>query len=170
MAMTNSEEQNVHYKTVYEILPEFAEKLKQEGVISDWDRKQFKIELVKAWEPIRVNPDLVLHVPDRGKVVVEIVNPSKTKRFIGELVYPHILGNLRKIKAVVFLVLHSKGRRSTRAITQQISLDRFLKKTIPDNVSYLRVSDLEKIDRNRDQIYRVFRNIIIDYKRNGKFS
>ena len=167
--MINSEEE-VHYKTVYKILPEFAEQLKKEGVISDWDRKQFKVELVKNWEPIRVNPDLTLHVPGRGRVVVEIVNPNgEPKRFMGELVYPHILGNLGRIQAAMFWVLHFKRRKSTRAITQQLSLDRFFKKTIPDAVFYLRASDLDEIDRHFNQIYRVFKSAVVDYKSNGKF-
>ena len=150
--MTNSEEENVHYRTVYRILPEFAEKLKEEGLVSRWDRNEFKLKLVKNWEPIRVHPDLTLHVPNRGKVVVEVVNPnSEPKRFIGELVYPQILGNLGRIQAAMFLVLHSKSRKSMRTITQQLSLDRFFsKKTIHDIVPYLRDSDLEKIDLNPD--------------------
>lgn len=168
--MTNSEEESLHHKTVYKIFPEFAKKLKEEGMISKWDRDQFKIKLVKDWEPIRVNPDLTLHVPNRGKVVVEIVNPSRDpKRFIGELVYPHILGNLGKIQAAMFWVLRFKTRKSTRAITQQLSLGRFFKKTIPDIVLYLRASDLEKIDSNYDEIYRVFKGSVGDYKRKGKF-
>lgn len=82
--MINSEEESIHYKTVYRILPEFAKQLKKEGVISDWDRKQFKVELVKNWEPIRANPDLTLHVLGRGSVVVEIVNPKVNLRGLWE--------------------------------------------------------------------------------------
>ena len=169
--MTNSEEESLHHKVVYKILPEFAKKLKEEGLISGWDRKQFRIQVVKGREPVRVNPDLTLHVPDRGKVVVEVVNPRRNpKRYIGELVYPHILGNLQRIGAAIFLVLHyPRSRRSERAISQELSFQRFFKKTIPDIVLYLRASDLEKIDLSRDQIYKVFKGSVMDYKNNGKF-
>ncbi|KYK37507.1 MAG: hypothetical protein AYK18_09835 [Theionarchaea archaeon DG-70] len=169
--MPKSEEESPHYKTVYRILPEFAKKLKDEGVISHYDRKQIKIELMKNWDPIKFNPDLVLHVPNRGKVVVEIVNPNgEPKRFMGELIYPHILGHLRRIQAAMLWVLHSKSGKSKRAATQQISLERFLKETIPATAYYWRASDLENIDLNRDQLYHVFKKAVIDYKKNGKFS
>lgn len=116
----------------------------------------------EGWETVRVNPDLVFYVPDRGKVVVEIVNPEKPKRFIGEIVYPHILGSLGLIGGAIFFVLPSpRTRKSERAMAQEMSLHRFLKKTVPDIAIYL--------NGNPEEVYRIFRLSIIDYQRMGKF-
>lgn len=127
MARTSS-----HHKAVYEILPQFAERLKKNGVISAYDRKQFRIPLVKGLPEIRINPDLVLYLPDKVKVLVEVANPCSPKRLIGEIVYPHILGHFKLIEsAIVFILPSRKGRKIDRSIHQEMALDQFFGKTIP---------------------------------------
>lgn len=106
-----------HREIVDKILPRMAERLKREGLISAFDKKQFKIRLFKESEPIRVNPDLVLHSPDGDKFLIEVANPEKPKRFIGEIIYPQILGNFKEIKAFFMFVLEPQKRRSLTQIT-----------------------------------------------------
>jgi len=64
----------LHGKIVSKILPSFVERLKKEAVISAHDRHPLTISLVVDQPPIKINPDLVMHLPNREKVLVEIAN------------------------------------------------------------------------------------------------
>ncbi len=101
-----SKQDRSHGKIVKEILPSFAEKLKEEAVISAYDHHPFKIPLVEGWPPITIVPDLVFHLPNGEKVLVEIVNPRDPKRFLGEIVYPHLLRHHKKIAKAIIFVIH----------------------------------------------------------------
>jgi len=159
--MADPRKGNLHKETVKK-LREFADELKGEGLISDWDKEQIRVE-IQGWEPFRVNPDLALHVPNRGKVLVEIVNPEKPKRYLGEILYAHIMGSLRLIGAAIFFILPSpKSRKSQRAMVEEILLHRFLKKTLSTIPIFLDTSNL-------GEMYRIFRFSIVDYRRMGKF-
>lgn len=128
------EMKSLHDRIVKEVLPQFAERLKKEGVISSYDRKSFMIQVSKDkhWAPIRIKPDLVLHLPDMKRVLIEIANPKDPKRFIGEIVYPQILGYHNKVAAAIVFVLHHlrKDLKHDRAFTQQWILDHVLRKQI----------------------------------------
>lgn len=102
------EQYSLHDKIVREILPNFAERLKKESVISAYDRHPFKIPLVENRPPIRIIPDLVMYLPNGEKVLVEIANPRESKRFVGEIVYPYILGYYKKIAKAIIFVLHDR--------------------------------------------------------------
>ena len=101
-------ERNLHRKIVNEILPSFAEKLKKEAVISTYDRDPFTIPLFEDGPPIKIIPDLVVHLPNGEKVLVEIANPRDPKRFLEEIVYPHLLRYYRKIEKAIIFVLHDR--------------------------------------------------------------
>lgn len=102
------EQKSSHSKIVREILPRFAEKLKREAIISAYDRHPFTISLLEDRPPIRIIPDLVIHLADGRKVLVEIANPRDPKRFLGEMLYPHILGYYKEITDVIIFVLHDR--------------------------------------------------------------
>lgn len=119
----------LHSKIVYEILPNVAERLKKEGLISSYDRKSFIIQPAKEWAPLTVKPDLVLHLSDKRKVLVEIANPGDPKRFMGELVYPYILGYHHEIDAAMVFVLQRYPREDLvheRGFTEKMLLDEIL--------------------------------------------
>lgn len=101
-----SKQERSHDKIVRKILPRFAEKLKKEAVISAYDRHPFKIPLVEGWPPIKIIPDLVVHLPNGERVLIEIANPRDPKRFLGEIVYPHLLIYHKKIEKRIVFVLH----------------------------------------------------------------
>lgn len=162
--MTGSKQKSLHDKIVRDILPKFAQRLKTAGLISDYGtEKQFEIEITRDMKKIVIKPDLTIVVPNRGKIVVEVVNPDDAKNFIGEIVYPHILGNLGRVEAAIFLILPTpESRKSERAMAQEIALHRFFKKQIP----YIPIffdSD------NPEEIYHILKCSIIDYQRMGKF-
>jgi len=98
--------ENLHDKIVGTILPNFAEKLKQEAVICSYDRKPFRISLFEDRPPIKIVPDLVIHLPDGKKVLVEIANPRDPKRFLGEMVYPRILPGLCMCMLIYIYILY----------------------------------------------------------------
>lgn len=100
---------NLHDKIVDEVLPLFAEKLKQEGVISEYNRRPFRIPLFQNESPYEIRPDLVLVLPNGQTIVTEITNPKDRKRFIGEIAYTQVLWNLQKIAAAVLFVLKYAG-------------------------------------------------------------
>ena len=157
----------LHGKIVYEILPKVAERLKKEGVISSYDRKQFSIPLVKGSVPITINPDLVVYLPDNRKVVVEITNPRKPKRFIGELVYPHFLGYLKRIEAaIVFVLQYGSPIQRNRGMVQQIGLDLFFEKQIPSIPVHLDAKTPEAIEVF---LYHFLYHSLTDYQRLGRF-
>jgi hypothetical protein len=97
----------LHEEVVEVILPRFAENLKKEGVISDYNRKSFRVEgvtLIKK-HTFRIRPDLLLILPDRKRFLVEIVNPRDPKRFMGEVVCVQLLGLQKLIDAAIVFVL-----------------------------------------------------------------
>ena len=131
-----SKQARSHGKIVGEILPRFAEKLKKESVISAYDRHPFKIPFVESWPSIKIIPDLVIHLPNGEKVLVEIANPKDPKRFVGEIVYPQILGYYKEIVAAIVFVLHPQKRKvHTRSMIQRMALAQFLRKQIPSVVA-----------------------------------
>ena len=95
----------MHVHVVGKILPDFAERLKVEKVVSDYNRRPFMIRLFEEFPAIRILPDLVLVMPDGERVLVEVANPRDPKRFIGELVYPRLLSHCQLISAAVFFIL-----------------------------------------------------------------
>ena len=116
--MTRKEE-SLHKKIVKKILPYIARRLKREELIADFDDKEFKIPLFEQSEPIRIRPDLVLHLPDGNKVLVEVANSDKAKRFVGELVYPYILEHRKEINAFFMFVLGREHKRKHARSLQQ---------------------------------------------------
>src|SRR4030066_561744 len=108
----------LHGTIVYEILPRLAEKLKQEGLISHYDRTQENIEILKDFPKIRINPDLILHTSNGKKILVEVANPKDPKRFIGEVIYPKMLLYRKKIMADLIFVLNpqEQGERHWRSL------------------------------------------------------
>jgi len=134
MSVEVTKKRDLHTKIVDEVLPHLADKLKTEGVISKHDRKPFTIPLAKDWPPLRIKPDRVLYLHDKKKVLVEIANPEKPKRFIGEIVYAHLLGHFNKIAAAIIFILPIKGQRPTRDIVQNMMLHFILKEHIPSIV------------------------------------
>lgn len=156
--MANSKGESAHHKTVYKDLPKVAGKLKEEGLISGWDREQLKIEL-EGWNPFTVKPDLILHVPGRRKLLVEIINPDDPKRYIGEILYAHILGSFQKIGAAVFLIL--SGTKGERATFQQILLNNLsIRKTISHFPIYLDFT-------NKETVYMVLKDSVTTYRKKG---
>jgi hypothetical protein len=105
---------SLHDRIVCEILPRLAEKLKQEGLISDYDRKQEKIEISNDFPEIWINPDLILHTSNRKKILVEVANPKDPKRFIGELIYPKMLLWRQKITAAMVFVLKPQEQETPK--------------------------------------------------------
>jgi hypothetical protein len=103
--------ENLHEKIVGTILPKFAEELRKEAVICSSDRKPFAIPFFEDRPPIKIVPDLVVHLVDGKDVLVEVANPRDPKRFLGEIVYPQILGYYKKISTVIFFVLHDRKRQ-----------------------------------------------------------
>jgi len=130
-------ERNLHRKIVNEILPSFAEKLKKEAVISTYDRQPFKIPLLEGRRPITIIPDLVVHLPNGEKVLVEIANPRDPKRFLGEIVYPHFLGYYKKIAKVIIFVLHDREHQKIhdRGFDQITMLSQIFGKLTPGRMT-----------------------------------
>lgn len=124
---------DLHNKIVDKILPQCAERLRKQGVISAYDREYFKIQPVKEWARVEIRPDLVLHLPDKRKVLIEIANPEKPKRFIGELVYPHILGHHDEIGAAILFILQrypEEDQVHERGFVERALLDQIIKHKI----------------------------------------
>lgn len=98
-----------HNRIVEKILPRFAEKLKEEGLIIDSNRKRFKITRLKGILPLEVNlsimPDRVVILRDGRKVLIEVANPKEQKRFLGELLYIHTLIRNEEISLAIVFVL-----------------------------------------------------------------
>jgi len=118
---------DLHKKIVDEILPRLAEKLKQEGIISDYNRRQEKIPFETLPE-IKINPDLVLDLPNRKKIIIEVANPKDPKRFIGELIYPKILIYYERITAAMVFVLNpQEQKRHKRSLSEDIALHESLR-------------------------------------------
>jgi hypothetical protein len=138
---SGEESEHSHKKIVKDILPCFANKLKKEGIISNYDRKPFNISVSEDvnthhWPLLRIIPDCVLYLLNKGKVLVEIVNPEgEPKRCIGELVYPYLLGYHKKIvAALVFMLPPLKGKANVRRVELNIELHKICEKQIPTQV------------------------------------
>jgi hypothetical protein len=105
---------SLHYTIVYEILPRLAKKLKEEGLISDYDRKQQKVKMFKDSDPLRMNPDLILYTSNGKRILIEVANQKDPKRFIGELIYPKIILWRKNITAALIFVLQPKERETPK--------------------------------------------------------
>lgn len=72
---------SMHQDIVEATLPRFAKNLKREGIISDYNRKSFRLEGVTLIRKhtFKIRPDLLLILPDRKRFLVEIVNPKDPK-------------------------------------------------------------------------------------------
>lgn len=88
-------------------------------------------EVQEQWPPFTIYPDMVLYVPEKGKVLIEIANPRSAKRFIGEMVYPQILGHFKKIVAAIIFVLPSGKTKAYRGMVQNQALHLICEKQIP---------------------------------------
>ena len=132
-----SKQDCLHGKIVREILPSFAEKLKKEGVISAYDRHAFTIPFLEGRTPLKIIPDLVIHLPNREKVLVEIANPRDPKRFLGEMVYPQFLGYYKKIAKAIIFVLHDRERQRIhdRGFAQITMLSEIFGKLTPSHIA-----------------------------------
>jgi len=81
-----------------------------------------------------VKSDLVLSLPDRKKILVEVANPKDPKRFFGEIIYPQLLGYYKQIvAAMIFVLPHAldyEGIHTTR-IFQTGPVKQVIKRQIP---------------------------------------
>jgi len=107
-------ERSLHDKIIYDILPRFAEKLKQEEMISSYDREPFKIQLKKEimpdLPPLEIKPDCILYLPNGNRFLVEVVNPKDPKRFMGEIKFIHLLSEHKLIESAFLYVLPYKKK------------------------------------------------------------
>lgn len=133
-----SKQKSLHRKVVNEILPIFAEKLKRENVISDFNRKRFKISIFEHVPLYEFNPDLVLITFDGDKVLVEVANPRDPKRFLGELFYAQILGHHNHISLSIVFVLPLKG--SYKLHERRFSIGREILETFEKGVAQFMIS------------------------------
>jgi hypothetical protein len=135
---------SLHSEVVEVILPRFAENLKKEGIISDYNRKSFGVEgatLLKK-HTFSIRPDLLLVLPDAKRFLVEIVNPKDPKRFLGEIACVQLLGLQKLIDAAIIFILPlgpehpsapEKGVRLSLA-TLATGLDQVISSKIPGTV------------------------------------
>jgi hypothetical protein len=105
----------LHETIVAKTLPRFAERLKKESLVSDYNRDSLhvKIKHFNETHMFNVKPDLVLVLPDKAKFLIEIVNPRDPKRLLGEIVYLQILGSRRLIDAGIIFLLPLGPEHST---------------------------------------------------------
>jgi hypothetical protein len=103
---------SLHRSIVEEILPRIAQRLKEETVISSYDHVPIKISIKEplSIKSINVVPDLMIHLPDERRILIEVANPRDPKRFLGEILYPQILGYYRKIDKVIVFVLRKNQK------------------------------------------------------------
>jgi hypothetical protein len=93
-------------KQVEEVLPRFAKRLQQEGLIIDYNRNPFRISINKDFPSLPIKPDAVFIIPGNRKILVEVTNPKDPKRFLGEFCYTQILPRFQKdIVASIILTL-----------------------------------------------------------------
>jgi len=102
-----SKQRSAHQDVVEVTLPRFAENLKKEGVILDYNRKSFKVEGVTLLRKhtFNIRPDLLLILPDKKRFLVEVVNPKDPKRFMGEIACVQLLGSQKLIDAAIVFIL-----------------------------------------------------------------
>jgi uncharacterized protein YlzI (FlbEa/FlbD family) len=96
-------------------------------MILDYGDKQEEIPISKDLPEIIIRPDLVLHMPNGKKILVEVANPRDPKRFIGEIIYPKILLYHKKITAALVFVLDPEEQETQRSLSQILVLDKFLR-------------------------------------------
>jgi len=107
-----------------------------EGVISDYSKESFRIESREDFPALVIKPDIVLILPDGKKFVVEVVNPRKPKRFMGELASVQLLGLYDLIHgAFVFLlplsVEHPKAPAKGMRLWQSSRIGEVIRYEIP---------------------------------------
>ena len=124
---------NMHKEIVNKILPRFAERLKKEQIISGYGRQLFRIRILNEWHPVEIRPDLILFMSNNERILVEVANPREPKRFIGELVYPRLLGYCEQISAAFIFILCPTKRSQVhkRVMLQSWILADTLKTKIP---------------------------------------
>jgi len=88
----------------------------------------------------------------------EIANPRDPKRFLGELIYPHILGYLKKITKVIVFVLHDREHQEIhdRGFSQWMVLHYIFKELIPGGTSPSWPRDEETAYHNLKYILKRF--------------
>jgi len=122
---------SLHEEIVKEVLPRFGERLREEGVISKHNRRRISIEFSEDWPPFRINPDRMLYCPDGRKILVEVANPRDLKRFMGEIVYPYVLGYYQKIDAAFIFVLGKEHEAShARSMIEKTILTQVVRKQV----------------------------------------
>lgn len=124
-----------HEKIVSEILPRFAGKSKDEGVISSYHKHSFQLLTPTSgdWPSITINPDLVIVMPDGENILVEVASPRDPKRFLGEIVYPHILAAQNQIDRAIVFLSHGKlsEHKTTIGFMQGSILHSILRSKLP---------------------------------------
>jgi len=145
-------QKSLHQRVVNEILPKFSERLLQEGIISSYDRRTFKIKLKyhEDFPSFVIKPDLFLTLPDEKRFLIEVVNPRDPKRLMGELACIQFLGYHNLIDAGwVFLL--PRGPESVKAPAKGLRLwqsGQFLKEVLGSKVPSAIVSWSTKEDNN----------------------
>jgi len=110
-----------HREVVKDILPCFAKNLQQEGIISGYSRKTFKVQPLENFPPFTIKPDLVLNLPDGKSFLVEVANPKDPKRLMGEITCAKILGFNKIIAGALIFILpiatgHPKAHTEKRLV------------------------------------------------------
>lgn len=142
---------SLHDIIVDDILPRVSRRLKREGLILGYDRKQFTmLSFHEEGKPMRITPDLVLYHPNGDKILVEVANPRDPKRFLGEMVYPAILKHNDQIRASLVFVIGDIGKHG-RSLTERNILSKMLGSYSSRLVSY---------PHNEDSVYRSLENLL----------
>jgi hypothetical protein len=141
------QKKSLHDKIVDEILPRFAKSLKNEGVISDFNRKTFKVKGVRLLKEhtFSIKPDLLLILPDGKKFLVEIVNPRDPKRLMGEMVCVQLLGYQKLIDASVIFILplgpeHPSAPNKGTRLSLVGTISNFPSQIIPSQIPSMTIS------------------------------
>ncbi len=142
---------NLHEFIEKYVFPRIAKRLKKEGFISSYDKKDFEIPSFYKEAAIEITPDLVLHHLNGDKILVEVANLEDPKRFIGEVVYPASLKKDRQIRASLVFVIGNIKRHS-RSLTQRHIMSEMLGGYSSLFVSY---------PNNEDAAYNWVRNFIV---------
>jgi len=123
----------MHKEIVNKILPRFAKRLKKEQTISGYGRQPFRIPVLNEWYPVEIRPDLILIMSNDERILVEVANSRDPKRFIGELVYPRLLGYCEQISGAFIFILCPTKRSQVhkRVVAQSWILADTLKTKIP---------------------------------------
>jgi len=140
----------LHYKIEHVILPRIAERLKKEGLISSYDKKQFNIpSFDKEVKCVTITPDAVFYCPNGDKILIEVANPEDPKRFVGEIVYPAILKKYGQIRASLVFVIgdikkHSRSLTLRHIMSEMLGRysSRFISYPSTKNSVYISLKDL----------------------------